>query len=84
MTSLESTLQSVLLEFRTLGMVLIAMIAMALLISEGAKSKLSPGKILTVVGSGILAAGLFWVLPTIISYVQSDAEVVVPSSGLFR
>jgi uncharacterized membrane protein len=80
MSNLESVLYSVLLVFRWVGIVAIAILAMAFLISEGAKEKLSPGKILTVTGSGILAAVMFWVLPTIINYARSDANEIVPNT----
>jgi hypothetical protein len=85
MSSLESVLFNVLLVFRWVGIVAIAIVAMAILISEGAKSKLSPGKILTVAASGLLAAALFWSLPTLIGYARDDAIVqIAPEGGLYR
>jgi hypothetical protein len=80
MSSLESVLFNVLVVFRWVGIVAIAIVAMAILISEGAKSKLSPGKILVVAGSGVLAAVLFWVLPTLINLARTDADLVVPNA----
>ncbi|MFC9897810.1 hypothetical protein ACFVMC_29325 [Nocardia sp. NPDC127579] len=51
---------------------------MAVLISEAAKSRLSPAKILTVAASAVLAAVLFWVLPSLVNYARSDSGIIVP------
>ncbi len=80
MSNLETVLYDVLLVFRWVGIIAIAITAMAILISEGAKEKLSPGKVLTVAASGVLAAALFWVLPTLINYARSDADLIVPNN----
>jgi uncharacterized membrane protein len=85
MSNLESVLYNMLVWFRWVGIIAIAIVAMAVLISEGAKEKLSPGKILTVAGSGVLAAVLFWILPTLINYARSDATVeIAPDTVLYR
>lgn len=81
-TSLESILTSVMLTFRWVGITAISIVSMALLISEAAKSKLSPAKIFTVAGSGVLAGVLFWVLPTVIFWARGDAETIVPSDSI--
>jgi uncharacterized membrane protein len=86
MSQLETILYNGLVWFRWVGIIAIAIVAMAILISEGAKEKLSPGKVLTVAGSGVLAAVLFWVLPTVINYARQDTNItIVPDTvGLYR
>ncbi|RUS65377.1 hypothetical protein CUZ56_03042 [Saezia sanguinis] len=54
------------------------MVAMGVLVSEAAKSKLSPAKIVGVTLSGLLAAVAFWMLPTLVNYARSDANIIVP------
>ncbi|TLF55277.1 hypothetical protein [Nocardia cyriacigeorgica] len=78
MSNLSNILYGVLIFVRWAGLILITIISMGVLISEAAKSKLSPGKILGVAGSAVLAAVLFWMLPTIVNYARSDANVIVP------
>lgn len=78
MNNLSNILYGVLIFVRWAGLILITIISMGVLISEAAKSKLSPGKILAVAGSAILAAVLFWMLPTIVNYARSDANTIVP------
>lgn len=84
MHNLNSLLYYILLVVRALGIIVITILAMGILISESAKSKLSPTKVLGVVGSAILAAVLFWMLPTIINYARSDATAVVPDQPVGR
>ncbi|NKY87221.1 hypothetical protein [Nocardia veterana] len=84
MQHLNSLLYYILLVVRALGIVIITILSMGILISESAKSKLSPAKVLGVVGSAILAAVLFWMLPTIINYARSDATSVVPDQPIGR
>ncbi|MDR7168989.1 hypothetical protein ACFYU5_33365 [Nocardia aobensis] len=63
---------------RWAGIIIIAIAGMALLISEGVKSKLSPGKVLGVAASAIVAAILFWILPTVVNYARVDSNRIVP------
>ncbi|WP_067670641.1 hypothetical protein [Nocardia miyunensis] len=60
------------------GIILIAIIGMCILVSEAAKSKLSPSRIITVTGSALLAAVLFWLLPTLVNYARVDSNSIVP------
>ncbi|ONM46341.1 hypothetical protein [Nocardia donostiensis] len=78
MSNLSNILYGVLIFVRWAGLILITIISMGVLISEAAKSKLSPGKVLGVAGSAILAAVLFWMLPTLVNYARSDANTIVP------
>lgn len=78
MSNLSNILYGVLVFVRWAGLILITIISMGVLISEAAKSKLSPGKILGVAGSAILAAVLFWMLPTLVNYARSDVNTIVP------
>ncbi len=84
MQHLNSLLYYILLVVRALGIIVITILSMGILISESAKSKLSPAKVLGVVGSAILAAVLFWMLPTIVNYARSDATSVVPDQPIGR
>ncbi|MBB5918781.1 putative membrane protein [Nocardia transvalensis] len=77
-TQLGIILEYILESVRWLGMIIIAIVGIGLLISEGAKSKLSPSRILMVAGSALLAAVLLWILPTLINYARVDANNVVP------
>lgn len=78
MGNLSNILYGVLIFVRWAGLILITIISMAVLISEAAKSRLSPAKILGVAGSAILAAVLFWVLPTLVNYARTDSNIIVP------
>lgn len=78
MSNLSNILYGVLVFIRWAGLILITIISMGVLIAEAAKSKLSPAKILGVAGSAILAAVLFWMLPTLVNYARSDANTIVP------
>ncbi|MQY23650.1 hypothetical protein [Nocardia macrotermitis] len=60
------------------GIIMIAIIGMSILLSEAAKSKLSPSRIIAVAGSAILAAVLFWLLPTLVNYARVDSNNIVP------
>ncbi|MBF4997595.1 hypothetical protein A5780_07090 [Nocardia sp. 852002-20019_SCH5090214] len=84
MHNLNALLYYILLVVRALGIIVITILAMGILISEAAKSKLSPTKVLGVVGSAILAAVLFWMLPTLVNYARSDATSVVPDQPVGR
>ncbi|MFF0457475.1 hypothetical protein [Nocardia africana] len=84
MHNLNALLYYILLVVRALGIIVITILAMGILISEAAKSKLSPTKVLSVVGSAILAAVLFWMLPTLVNYARSDATSVVPDQPVGR
>ena len=81
-TQLAQILTIILYALRWGGLIVITIISLALLISEGAKSKLSPGRILTVVGSAVLAAVLFWLLPTLINYARTDTDTVLPNQPI--
>lgn len=78
MSNLSNILYGVLIFVRWAGLILITIISMGVLIAEAAKSRLSPAKILGVGGSAILAAVLFWMLPTLVNYARSDANTIVP------
>ena len=75
--SLYNILTTVLYTFRWIGLAILTIASMAILISEAAKSKLSPGKVLAVAGSAIVAAVIFWILPTIVSDATSDSNTLV-------
>lgn len=77
-TELANLLERVLYALRWGGMIIIAIVGMGLLISEGTKSKLAPGRVITVVGSALLAAVLFYILPTLINYARIDGATVLP------
>ncbi|MFD4405522.1 hypothetical protein ACFWPH_22470 [Nocardia sp. NPDC058499] len=78
MSNLSNILYGILVFVRWAGLILITIVSMAVLISEAAKSKLSPAKILGVAGSAILAAVLFWMLPTLVNFARADANMIVP------
>ncbi|WP_228002926.1 hypothetical protein [Nocardia australiensis] len=82
MGNLSTILYGVLIFMRWAGLILITIISMGVLISEAAKSKLSPAKILGVTGSAILAALMFWMLPTLINFARSDATIIVPDNPI--
>ncbi|WP_063044592.1 hypothetical protein ACQPZ2_13335 [Nocardia pseudovaccinii] len=73
---------------RWAGMIVIAGCGMVLLISEGVKSKLSPGKLIGVTLSALMAGILFWTLPTLLNYarVDSNSRIVQdqPIGGMYR
>ncbi|WP_067721523.1 hypothetical protein [Nocardia yamanashiensis] len=85
-TSLANILVNVLLAFRWIGIIVLTIASMAILIAEAAKNKLSPGKVLTVAGSAVLAAVVFWVLPTVINYARDDTKAVIDNHpiGTYR
>ncbi|MEU4314153.1 hypothetical protein [Nocardia sp. NPDC024068] len=78
MGNLSNILYGILIFVRWAGLILITILSMGVLIAEAAKSKLSPGKILGVTGSAVLAAVLFWMLPTLVNYARGDAGMIVP------
>ncbi|MEU0539036.1 hypothetical protein [Nocardia sp. NPDC005978] len=82
MGALATFLTRALLEFRWLGTIILAFIAGGVLIADAAKSRLSPGKMLLTVGSGLLAVVLFWTLPSLINYVRSDSGNIVPNQPI--
>ena len=82
MGNLSSILYGMLVFVRWAGLIVITILSMGVLISEAAKSKLSPAKILAVTGSAILAAVLFWMLPSLINFARSDADVIVPNAPI--
>ncbi|NNH69497.1 hypothetical protein HLB23_06380 [Nocardia uniformis] len=77
-SSLTNMLYGILLFVRWAGLIVISIAGIGILISEGIKSKLSPGKVLAVAGSAILAAVLVWVLPTLINYSRAEVGTVIP------
>ncbi|MCC3326396.1 hypothetical protein [Nocardia abscessus] len=78
MGNLANILYGFLIFIRWGGMIVIAIVSIGVLVSEGAKSKLSPGRIIVVFGSGLLAGFAIWILPTSINYVRTDANLIVP------
>ncbi|MEV6072943.1 hypothetical protein AB0L82_40905 [Nocardia sp. NPDC052001] len=83
-TQLGNILYGVLLVFRWLGLIILTIASMGILISEATKNKLSPGKVFAVTGSAIVAAVLFWILPTIINYARVDSGTVVQDYPIGR
>ncbi|MFE3029260.1 hypothetical protein ACFXO9_30810 [Nocardia tengchongensis] len=81
-THLNTILENALQSFQWLGLIVLTIAAMGILISEAAKAKLSPGKVFAVVGSAVMAAVLFWALPTIINYARVDSSVIVPNAPI--
>ncbi|GAB2559374.1 hypothetical protein [Nocardia heshunensis] len=77
-TNIAAILYMILQAVRYIGILVLIIASMAILISEAAKNKLSPAKILTVVGSAIIAALLFWALPNLIYFARSDTIKIVP------
>lgn len=77
-TQLGTILYSVLIIFRWIGLIILTIASMAILISESTKNKLSPGKVLAVAGSAIIAAVVFWILPTVVNYARVDSSTIVP------
>ncbi len=77
-SQLSIILEYVLQLVRWLGIIIVAIVGVSLIISEGAKSKLSPSRVLVVAGSAVLAAVLLWILPTVINYARVDTNSVVP------
>ncbi|MGW4247304.1 hypothetical protein [Nocardia sp. NPDC004722] len=77
-TQLGTILYLVLDAVRWLGLIILAIASLAILISEAAHNKLSPSKVLTVAGSAILAALVFWALPTLVNYARVDSTTIVP------
>ncbi|MEV0032792.1 hypothetical protein [Nocardia sp. NPDC050793] len=78
-SNLGNLLYGVLLWIRWVGLILIAIVAVGLLISDGAKTKLSPNRIFVVAASALLAAVMIWVTPTLINYARKDANMYVPN-----
>lgn len=76
-TNLASILYNAMYIFRWIGLIILTIGSMAILISEATKSKLSPGKVLAVAGSAIVAAVVFWVLPTLVNYARVDSSIIV-------
>ncbi|MQY28210.1 MULTISPECIES: hypothetical protein [Nocardia] len=81
-TNLATLLYNVLIAFRWIGLIILTIASMAILISESAKAKLSPGKVLAVAGSAIVAAVVFWVLPSLVNYARVDATTLVPGQPI--
>ncbi|WP_327146917.1 hypothetical protein [Nocardia sp. NBC_01327] len=81
-TQLGSILYEVLLVFRWIGLIILTIASMGILISEATKNKLSPGKVFAVAGSAIVAAVLFWVLPTIVNYARVDSSTILPDAPI--
>ncbi|MFF2554725.1 hypothetical protein ACFVUS_27240 [Nocardia sp. NPDC058058] len=77
-TQLGNILYGILLIFRWIGLIILTIASMAILISEATKNKLSPARVFAVTGSAIVAAVLFWILPTIVNYAREDSRVIVP------
>ncbi|GAB2452363.1 hypothetical protein [Nocardia tengchongensis] len=77
-TSLETILSLILQMVRWIGILILTIASMAILISEATKNKLSPGKVISVVGSALVAAVLFWVLPSLVYFARADSSHVVP------
>lgn len=63
---------------RIAGIIVISLVAIGVLISEGAKSKLSPGRTIMVTASAILAGVCIWLVPSLINYARYDVNSVVP------
>ncbi|NUP26246.1 MAG: hypothetical protein HOQ44_06050 [Nocardia sp.] len=78
MGNISNILYGILVFVRWAGLILITIVSMGVMISEAAKSKLSPAKVVGVDGSAILAAVLFWMLPTLVNYARGDANMIVP------
>lgn len=84
MHNLNAVLFWVLWVVRGAGIVILTIVAMGVLISEAAKNKLSPLKIIGVLGSAILAAIGFWMLPTMVNYARDDVQRVIPDQPIGR
>lgn len=78
MYNLSNVLYGILIFVRYAGIIVLTIIGLGMLISEGAKSKLSPAKIFTVTASAIVAAVLFWELPNLVTYARQDSRTIVP------
>ncbi|GAB2710154.1 hypothetical protein [Nocardia thraciensis] len=63
---------------RWAGIIILTIVILVIFISEAAKSRLSPGRILVVAATGLLAAVLFWLLPTLVNYARVDSNSVIP------
>lgn len=78
MGNLSFILYNVLIFVRWSGLILIGILAMAVLLEQAATNRLSATKTIGVVGSAILAAIAFWVLPTLVNYARTDSSIIVP------
>ncbi|MBF6301264.1 MULTISPECIES: hypothetical protein [Nocardia] len=78
MGNLSNILYGILIFVRWGGLIIIAIITIGVVISEGAKSRLSPARIIVVFFSGIMAGVVIWILPTTINYARTDANLIVP------
>lgn len=78
MNNLTNVLYGVLIVVRWGGIIIIAIISIGVVISESAKSRLSPMKIIVVVFSGGLGGVAIWILPTIVNLARVDANLIVP------
>lgn len=78
MNNITNILYSILLFTRFAGIIVIAILGIMFLITEGARSKLSPGKIIAVGASTLLAAFVLWTLPSLVNYARSDSRTIVP------
>ncbi|WP_442939599.1 hypothetical protein [Nocardia sp. CY41] len=75
---MSNILYGILIFVRWGGLIIIAIITIGVLISEAAKSRLSPGRIILVFGSGLMAGVAIWILPTAMNYARTDANLIVP------
>lgn len=82
MGSLSTIAYGALLFFRWTGSIGLGIFAMAVLFSESIRSRMSPGRIMQVVASSLLAMVLFWTLPTLMNYARTDSRIVVPNAPI--
>ncbi|WP_280264950.1 hypothetical protein [Nocardia wallacei] len=71
-------LSEVLQFVRWAGLICLTIVILGIFLSEAARSRLSPGRIIVVAATGLLAAVLFWLLPTLVNYARVDSNAVVP------
>ncbi len=79
MRNLTDILVIILNFVRYAGLIVITILAIGVLIFEGARTKLSAMRIVGVAGSAVLAGVVLWVLPALINYARIDSNSVVPN-----
>ncbi|MFG1792741.1 hypothetical protein [Nocardia sp. NPDC049149] len=60
------------------GLFVIVLIAIGVLVSSGARDKLSLGRTAMILAGAVFAGVAIWVLPSLINYARYDVGTIVP------
>lgn len=69
---------NILIVVRWVGAIVIVIVTTGLLVTEAARSRLSPTRVVGVACTGIFAVVLIWTLPSLANYARTDANRIVP------